>query len=319
MRFIFFDIECANCYGGQGKICEFGYVIVDEKFHILNKKNIIINPGPHEKFHLTGRGKRPDIILSHDEETYRSSPEFPNYYDNIKFLLTQKDTLIFGYSIINDLMFLVSTLQRYILPVFDIQVYDVQSFVAHYSVKQKIPYSLEGAFDELFSQEKRAQLHEHSAVDDALMTMLVASKICQNLHRSIQELIDVCMSCTYDTKKAVFKLQAARDRKLRIEQNPARKLFSKYCLDFLKHIDDSEYTGKRVSISSSVLQQTEQVVTAINIMIDKGFHMVRSITKADYFVVADESVIEKYKSLLKDKFQGKYVVLHSIAKDSKPI
>ena len=54
MRYLFFDIECAD---GNFKICEFGYVITDESFNILTKKNILINP--QCRFNLTGRkGKR---------------------------------------------------------------------------------------------------------------------------------------------------------------------------------------------------------------------------------------------------------------------
>ena len=34
MRYLFFDIECCN---GRN-ICEFGYVITDDKFNILKKK-----------------------------------------------------------------------------------------------------------------------------------------------------------------------------------------------------------------------------------------------------------------------------------------
>lgn len=44
MRLLFFDIECANHYNGKGKICEVGYIITDEKFNILARKDIPINP-----------------------------------------------------------------------------------------------------------------------------------------------------------------------------------------------------------------------------------------------------------------------------------
>ena len=40
MRYLFFDIECCN---GRN-ICEFGYVITDDKFNILEKKDFTINP-----------------------------------------------------------------------------------------------------------------------------------------------------------------------------------------------------------------------------------------------------------------------------------
>ena len=42
MEYIFFDIECANCFNGDGKICSFGYVITDRFFNILEKEDIVL-------------------------------------------------------------------------------------------------------------------------------------------------------------------------------------------------------------------------------------------------------------------------------------
>ena len=39
MKYLFFDIECANCFDGKGKICEFGYIQTDENF----EDNAIVN------------------------------------------------------------------------------------------------------------------------------------------------------------------------------------------------------------------------------------------------------------------------------------
>ena len=44
MKFLFFDIECANCFGGVGKIFSFGYVLTDETFHVLERDDILMNP-----------------------------------------------------------------------------------------------------------------------------------------------------------------------------------------------------------------------------------------------------------------------------------
>lgn len=192
MRFIFFDIECANCYGGIGKICEFGYVICNESFEILSKKEIMINPGSKEKFNLVGRKNRPDIILAHSHEEYRKCPEFDIFYDNIKFLLTQKDTLLFGHSVNNDIRFINSSIERYHLPFIDFEAYDVQKFLSYFSSSRKQLYKLEDASAELIDKETRSQLHEHSSVDDALMTMLVTREICHKLECSLYELIDLC-------------------------------------------------------------------------------------------------------------------------------
>ena len=44
MKYLFFDLEYATSKGGKIKICEFGYVLTNEKFEILNKSNFIIDP-----------------------------------------------------------------------------------------------------------------------------------------------------------------------------------------------------------------------------------------------------------------------------------
>ena len=39
---VFFDLECANCSFGIAKICEFGYVITDDKLNIISSDNLLI-------------------------------------------------------------------------------------------------------------------------------------------------------------------------------------------------------------------------------------------------------------------------------------
>ena len=74
MRYLFFDIECCN---GRN-ICEFGYVITDDNFNILEKKDFIINP--ENKFNLTGRPDGRDLYLFYPESTYYRSNNFPYFY-----------------------------------------------------------------------------------------------------------------------------------------------------------------------------------------------------------------------------------------------
>ena len=45
MKYLFFDIECSNCFGGKNKICEIGYVLTDENFNLILKEDIPISPG----------------------------------------------------------------------------------------------------------------------------------------------------------------------------------------------------------------------------------------------------------------------------------
>ena len=51
MKYLFFDIECSNCFNGVGKMCEFGYVLVDENLQVITADDIPMSPGK-------GRGNR---------------------------------------------------------------------------------------------------------------------------------------------------------------------------------------------------------------------------------------------------------------------
>ena len=73
MKYISFDIEC--CDGKH--ICEFGYVITDENFKILQKECFTINP--NKPFNLIGRESRQIVYCSFPKKRttkVRSSPCF---------------------------------------------------------------------------------------------------------------------------------------------------------------------------------------------------------------------------------------------------
>ena len=122
MNYCFFDIECANCYGGKGKICSFGYVLTDENLNVIEKKDIIINP--RASFNLG-----PDLKLAYSKSEFRQAAPFPDYYDEIGALLEYPEYVVLGYSIENDCNFLRADCQRYNLPCFDFPFYDVQCMI----------------------------------------------------------------------------------------------------------------------------------------------------------------------------------------------
>ena len=64
MKYLFFDIECANCFNNIGKICEFGYVMTDEKFKVLDKNLILINPNTKFDWYVAKN------LLAHSKKQY---------------------------------------------------------------------------------------------------------------------------------------------------------------------------------------------------------------------------------------------------------
>ena len=108
MRYVFFDIECAD--GGKGSICSFGYVITDEYFRELESDDIVINP--ESRFRLAGRSKKPDILFAYTEEEFRKAPNFPSFYGKIRSLLEGEDQLVIGHSVQDDVSFLCKACER---------------------------------------------------------------------------------------------------------------------------------------------------------------------------------------------------------------
>ena len=84
MRILVFDIEC--CDGEH--ICEFGYVIANEKFEIIEKNVININPEALFRLDSEWGHKGKGLELYFSEAAYYASPKFPFYYNFIKELIT---------------------------------------------------------------------------------------------------------------------------------------------------------------------------------------------------------------------------------------
>lgn len=179
MNYLFFDIECANCYGGRGKICSFGYVLTDENLNILEKEDIIINP--RSSFNLG-----PDLKLAYTKAEFKEAFPFTAYYDHIGALLEYDDYVILGYSIENDANFLRSDCKRYDLPCYAFDFYDVQCMVMQIFGLKNMP-SLQKAL-EFFGMSENQDIHKSD--DDAYMTMLAMKGACDYLGITPAELIE---------------------------------------------------------------------------------------------------------------------------------
>lgn len=186
MRYLFFDIECCN---GRN-ICEFGYVITDDKFNILEKKDFTINP--ENKFNLTGRPDGRDLYLYYPESTYYRSNKFPYFYKKIKKLIEYPDQLIVGHAISSDAGFLRSACRRYNLNPINFKFADSQRMFSEFSNIRK-SISLENACESL-SVEKLKYLHKSD--DDSELTMNLVKGMCKQLGCSLEELIELCDSCS---------------------------------------------------------------------------------------------------------------------------
>ena len=81
MKYLFLDIECSN----GSDICSIGYVIADDKFNVIQQKDMLINP--ESKFVLSNRAGTQGIKLAYSEQEFYAAPAFPHRYEEIKSLL----------------------------------------------------------------------------------------------------------------------------------------------------------------------------------------------------------------------------------------
>ena len=178
MKYLFFDIECAD--GGKATICSFGYVIADMDFKIIKREDIIINP--EGRFSLTGRAGRPDVQLAYPKETFFRAPKFPKFHSKLKALLENEDYYIVGHSIGDDVTYLNKACKRYDLEPFKFSYFDTQKMYRELSGEKK-QISLENALLALGVEDK---YRSHQSVEDARATMLLLKALLNKAKMSFE-------------------------------------------------------------------------------------------------------------------------------------
>ncbi|MCQ2772688.1 MAG: hypothetical protein MJ238_05400 [Bacilli bacterium] len=286
MKYLFFDLECANTDGG-GKICEFGYVVTDESFNIVEKDLIIINPGydengVRERF-VTEDRVIEGLSFAFSFDTYRSAPEFPVFYDRIKNILIDKDLMIFGYAVRNDVRFLNYTLKRYGYDPFDYMAYDIAEYVKYDRDDEK-SIGLGKAYTEYVGEKSDAGLTEHCSRDDSEFTMLVLKGL---LAKQNMDLHSFLSKISYKPISSVKEIEREE------EEKEARRCYTEYCRECRPYIYDSGYIGARISLSREAQQNIDFVNRAIDIAYKRDLLFVRFGNETDYLLCISE---EEYKS-----------------------
>ena len=172
MKYLFFDIECSVVSKKAAKICAFGYCLTDEKFNILEKEDLLINP--QGGFHLTDRKGTQGLVLPYEYGNFKKYPTFEERAEKIYALLQDKDTLVVGHATMNDVKYLNLESHRFSLP----------SFCFDFADTQFLYMNLVGDFSRQFglgiiAKELGVQFVAHRAVDDAYATMKIAEARCK--------------------------------------------------------------------------------------------------------------------------------------------
>ena len=187
-KYVFYDIECANCRNYTAKISSIGFVITDANFNIIESKEIKINPeAPFYSYEKIDGKEVRQIYVPHNIDEYLSSPNYAGLYKNIKELFTMENTLYIGFGNVSDAFYLYESNKRYNLINFNYQFVDVKDmFQWRYDKKTTKPFrGLQGLAKFFGIQWNQT----HNALDDSVMTFKVCKalmKKCRNI-----KLIDV--------------------------------------------------------------------------------------------------------------------------------
>lgn len=292
MRYLTFDIEC--CDGAH--VCEFGYVITDEKFNIQEKAVLTINPDC--KFRLTGRSGTGNLHLSFKEDEYYGSPLFTAYYDKIKVLLECPDQVVIGYSIKNDISFLKIACKRYGLDAIKFSFFDAQRAYSDFSNK-RYSVSLETVKSQLSLPKPE---HLHKSDDDALLTIQLVQAMCSRLDVSLPQLMELCPTACGISRNFMAKYGGSSLKEMleALDKNPdalsnAKK---KRCIrKFIKSVKPSgeklqnELSGKRCCFSSKFeIEHIRQTLILIQLMKNYGCSYNTNIMDNDLYVATSEEL-----------------------------
>ncbi len=285
MKYLFFDIECANCLNGEGKICSFGYVLTDENFNVLKKRDIIINP---KAPFLLGNGKNGNgIKLAYPLFRFDWAHTFPYYYQEIRRLLLSKDHFPIGFADDQDINFLLYTCKRYNLPTLYFDYLDVQSLDMVLSSSTQ-PRGLSFLI-ESFGLEKGVC---HKSDEDALMTMEILSRLVSdskmNLSKLIKQHPQVVKSVDQFIKNK--KLQVEKKKKLQHVKDMLNDLYQSDPNKINLEKIDQHFFKKTIFIKPSVFYSKPILLEEYaKYLKEKGFIFLKTLNKApDYYICGEK-------------------------------
>lgn len=305
MKYLFFDIECSNCLNGIGKMCEFGYVLTDEKFNILRMDDIPMCPGKdrESRFRLKGRKHEKDLELAYAYDYYMAQPEFPRFYEKIKELMEQPNVICFAYSMNNDVAHLYNACKRYNLEPIKYVCCDVQKLVSNY-LDDKQRMSLHNACKRLVGINSMIRLQEHLSRDDALMEKLVFEALCILMNKDSQTYLEESSYAIGNSEELINKIQEHKKR--RSNRSAGVELRNSLVADETE-LDNPANIGHRYNVSGALKADLSALKVTITCIKHLNGVISNQLGKTDYFVVYDEQNKEEILKTFKFPFKGHIV------------
>ena len=222
MTYLFFDIECANSFGGIGKICSFGFVLCNSDFSVIETADLLMNPDAPFDWYLFKKGSKCNLAYSQSE--YKKNPKFPHYFSKIQSLLSANDRLVFGFGCKNDVATISSECVRYNLPQIEFKCFDIHNMLEKF-------YETQGGLgpfvEKLGIDTHGMEFHDSRA--DAYFTMKVTEKLLADSKMQMAELLKAYTPLSSersitDLKKKLFKKWLERNEEKKASEEKPRRV-----------------------------------------------------------------------------------------------
>ena len=268
MKYLFFDIECSVVSKNAAKICAFGYCLTDEKFNILEKEDILINP--QGGFHLTDRKGTQGLVLPYKYSDFKKFPTFQESAERIYALLQDKDTLVAGHATMNDVKYLNLESKRFSLPSFRFAFTDTQFIY----MNRKGEFSRQFGLGSI-AEELGVEFTAHCAVDDAYATMKVAEAMCKEEGLTFPALIEKYeitlgkidnYEITQMTSTAQIEYKALQEKKKEEREQKKAEFYRFFDREKRKRQKDGKLKGKTVCFSHPLeleLELSKKLLSAV--------------------------------------------------------
>lgn len=278
MRYLAFDIECAQSYGNYTPICNIGYVIYDEQLNLIEKKDILINP--RASFKLEGRTNREDIKLFHSVDEYKSAPNFAETYSTIKLLLEESNQIILNHAVNNDIIFIYNDCMRYKLPMIDFAAYDTTEVYKSYTNSRR-SLSLDKLID---SYQISSDFNHHRADEDADAAMKYMIEISKRMEVNPIDMIELASMKPYNSLELIGSLSKKNQKK--DTMNKCKKKPIKY--DYFKQ--------KKIAFAYSLEDDYEKYESILSSIYEFGGVYSSAVSLADIFIYEEDKTCNRCKS-----------------------
>lgn len=288
--YLFFDIECANCFDGIGKMCSFGYVLTDESFNVLEKGDIVMNPECEFDWYLFSPKNR--CPLAYSKDYFRAQKSFPYFYKQIKKLLESAERCAIGFASLNDVGFLISACERYNLPNFNFSSYDIAKILKKYKSKEmRLSEWCEHYGINLENIKK------HKSEDDAMMTMLLTKALCEENKTELHKLLEENKGIKLSVEK--YLEEREKHRKEKELKQKINELYGKKCRAKLS----SSLEGKNFSFGFKIYRDLEKSYEIAELVFRHGGILFRKAKPGTFLIIEDETESEKELNMNKEGFK----------------